>query len=388
MDDTPSRGGGRPTSGREDSTAAVLMEALRRFGESELGCCCALALRASEISGGLPCRVELSPGRSIPDEGECEPDGASPPGTDRGPRRVPIRGPGSTGDPEAWLVVERPQGEGTRLLVDDLRALAACAGLKLERHRLAGDARVARRDAEEIRDHLGHALRGHIHTAHLRTETLLLELRRDGDPDIDALREKIEALRSTVWEMTEGIDELLEPPSGEKERSAGAAPGSRGAVRLPAILREAAEEKGVGDGPPHVEVADDVPPVRADPGRLASALGEIYDLARRSRGTPSLTVAPDGTLPGARIALSVEPHPLPASEVRPEEDTAEERAVTANAERSGGGEVEASRCSLRQLVVEIGGELRIEAGEGTRVKVIVVLPGVEEGDGGDSSRNR
>lgn len=382
MNESSSRDSGRPPPRPDappvDPPVAVLEATLRRLRGSELACCCALALAARELCGGRACRVEpagVPPGAA---GGGPGPDGGPADGGDPGWHRIPLRGPGAPGGPEAWLAVERRGDERSPPRADRLSALATLAGLALERHRLARELRRERGNAKEVRAVLGHALRGHLHAALLRADGLLMGLRGDGDPALAEVRGQLEQLKGTVEDMVAEIGEVVDETDAGGEGSPGRAAGPREDVRVPELLREAARREPAGDGPPRVEVEGDVPAIRADAGRLGPALGELFDLARRSGGSPTLTVRSDGRSSDVHVEMTVDLPPLTGPEVGPEDPGASGGAPpgvgATSAGPAGGANGEDDLPSPREVVAELGGRLRIEAGRGSRATVEVVLP--------------
>lgn len=383
MSDSPSRGAGQPRLGADSRTPTGLLEILRHVGDSELASGCALALRARELSEGRTSRVEFAPDRPpTGSAGGDAPDGSPSPGSDRRWHRTPVRGPGSPGRPEAWLAVALAGDEQAPPGSDRLRAAAAVVGLILERHRLAGEARRARREAKAIRGDLGHAVRGHLHAALLRTDNLLLGMGRDGEADLGELREELETLKGTVEKMVEEIRDLLDAPDDGGERPPGAKTGPEEAVPLPELLREAGRAAaGGGDGPPGVEVVGEAATVRTDPRRLQAALRELFDLARRSRSEPTLTVRPDASASGVRVTLAVDLPQAPRSGPAPATERGEaggDPAPAPSGPGRAGGDESLDRPSLRALVPRLGGRVWIEAGEGGGVEVNVSLPAAED----------
>jgi hypothetical protein len=363
---------------------ALLAVTLHRLGGPDLVCCCSLALLARGLSGGRRCRVEVTGDRSAAAEDPNAPGRSEPAGGGSGWHRIPVRAPGDPDVPEAWLAVERHGGERTPPAFDRLSPLATLAGLVLARHRLAREARRARRDAREVRGVLGHALRGHLHTALLRTDSLLMGFPDEGDPDIALVREQLEDLKDTVMGMVEEIREVVDAPDAPGEPAPRSAAGPGQELRIPELLREAAEKAGDGDVVPHLDVEGRIPAVRADPRQLGPALEELFDLARRSRGTSTLSVRPEGSPSGARIDLSVEIDPFPGTGGDPDEPEAGAGASPADAGPDGpdgpdGEAREEERPSLRDVVGRLGGRLRVEADDRTRATVVVILP-AGEGD--------
>lgn len=369
VNDSSVRESPRPASGsNDDPLVAALAAVLHRLSRSELVCCCALALGTRELTGGRSCRVEVPGGRpDAPGTGNG-PDRAPPGETGPGWHRLPVRGPGSPEEPEAWLDVELRGDESAPPGLERLSSLAAVAGLVLERQRLAREVRGAREDADEARAVLGHALRGHLHAALLRADNLLLALRESGSPDLDEVRAQLEVLKGTVEEMVEEIRQVVEDPDVRSGASQRPSPGGREQVDVPELLREAGGAERNGDAPFRVEVQGEVPAVRADPGRLGAALAELLDLARRSRSAPTLTVRPSGGSSGVRVELSVDlPPGLGQGEPEPG------GGAPPRGDPFGGAGSE-RRATLREVVTELGGTLRVEAGPGFRAKVGVVLP--------------
>lgn len=289
---------------------------------------------------------------------------------------IPVAAQGSSGDSEAWLAVERREGETAPPGFERLSPLATHAGLVLERHRLAREVRRAREDAEEARGVLGHALRGHLHVALLQADNVLLDLRKNGAPELADIREQLEALRDTVLDMEEGIRTVLEAPDAQGDGSRRRADRSREEIQVPELLRKVADREGAGDDPPRVEVEGEVPAIRADSSQLEPALGELFELARRSQSRPTLSVRRDEASPGVRIDLSVELPPFTGSDEGPggsegDAGLSPEDASPGGPTGSGRGEL---RPSLRETVIRLGGHLRVEAGEGGRARVVVILP--------------
>lgn len=382
MNDSHARESGRPRRGQDDPLLAVLAETHHRLGDSDLACRCSLALLARELSGGRRCRVEVTGDRSGAARDPNAPRRAVPDEGGSGWHRIPVRAPGAPGEPEAWLTVERHGRERTPPGLDRLSPLATLAGLMLARHRLAREARRARRDAREVRGALGHALRGHLHAALLRTDNLLLSFPEDGDLDSALVREQLEDLKDATLRMVKEIREVVDAPDtpgGPPPRSAAAA--GEG-LRIPELLREAAERVGAGEAAPRVDVEGEIPVVRADPRQLGPALEELFDLARRSRSTPTLSVGPEGSPSGARIALSVELDPSIGTGGDPDELEAHTGASPAGAGPDGpdgpdGEKRKEDRLSLRDLVDRLGGRLRVEADDRNRATVVVILPAGE-----------
>lgn len=381
MNESSSRESGRPAPHPDappvDPPVAVLEATLRRLGGSELACCCALAVTARELCGGRACRVEPAADRPDAAGGGPGPDRDTADGGDAGWHRIPLRGPGATGEPEAWLAVERRGGERSPPRADRLSALASLAGLALERHRLAREVRRARDNQKEIRAVLGHALRGHLHAALLRADGLLMGFRGDGDPDLAEVRGQLEQLKDTVEDMVAEIGDVVDGPDAGGEGSPDRAGGTREDIRVPELLREAARGERAGDPPPRVEVEGEVPAVRADAGRLGPALGELFDLARSSSESPTLSVRSDGSSSGVHVEMSVDLPPLTGPDGGPE-DPGAGGAASPGGGTPGGPAGDASGevgpPSLREVVADLGGRLRIEAGRGSRATVEVVLP--------------
>lgn len=333
MERSPSGGSPGSDATPDDPGVAGPPEDLSRFGPGELARACAVALRASELCGGRPCRIELV-------------------------------GEGLT-----------PEGRGGQEM------------------------------AAETRSALGHAVRGHLHTAVLHADNLLLTL-RDRDPDVAELREGLEGLKATVRQAVEKVHGLVDGPEEAGGRPAEGADGPGAEARIPELLRGAREAAGGGDGSPRVEMAGEVPPVRGEPSRLERALVELFELARRSPGAVKLVVGPDvgpAHGPGVRVALSVDPGPRAAPEAAggdsgPAAGEAGPRNAAAGAPRARdpgdpGGGTGRDRPSLREVVDELGGRLWVEAGDAgggrasaaegdegaggardTRVAVVLVLP--------------
>lgn len=380
MNDSSLRESLRPASGsNDDPLVAALAAVLHREPGSELACCCGLALRARELSGGRSCRVEVPGGRPEASGGRSGPHRAPPEGSDSGWHRLPVRGPGTPEEPEAWLAVELRGDESGPPGLERLSSLAAVAGLVLERHRLTREVRGAREDAEEARAVLGHALRGHLHAALLRADNLLLALRENDSPDIGEVRGQLEVLKGTVEEMVEEIRQVVEDPDVRSGASQRPSPGDREQVDVPELLREVGGAQRDRDAPFRVEVQGEVSAVRADPGRLGAALAELLALARRSRSVPTLSVRPSGDSSGVRVELSVDLPPglgPEGEQEEPEEPEPEAGAGSRGSDRDdpSGGTGSERRAALREVVTDLGGTLRIEAGPGSRATVEVVLP--------------
>lgn len=362
----------------------MLTSTLHRFGGSDLACCCSMALLAHELSGGRRCQVELTRDRSGAAEDPDAPRRSA--SLQGGPdwHRIPVGAPAAPGAPEAWLAVERHGGERMLPDRDRLSPLATVAGLALARHRLDREARRARRETKELRGVLGHALRGHLHTALLRADSLLLGLPEEGEPDATRIREQLEALKNTVLRTVEEIHEVVDAPDAREERSLRWAAKPEEALSIPELLRKAAGRQGGDERGLAVDVEGQIPAVRADPRQLGSALEELFELARRSRSTPSLSVRPEGPRTGARIDLSVELDALTGDVGEPDEPEARAGASRAGAGSDGpdgpeGEEREEERPSLRDVVDRLGGRLRVEADDRTRATVVVILP-AGEGD--------
>ena len=378
LNDSSARESARPAPGpNDDHAVAALASVLRRLAGSELASCCGLAVLARELSGGRPCRVELSGGHPGASARENGPDRGSSGESEPGRHRLPVRGPGTPGEPEAWLTVALRGDESAPPGLERLSSLAAVAGLVLERHRLDREVRRARGEAEEARAVLAHALRGHLHAALLRTENLLVAVRRDGSPDFDEVREQLRLLKGTVGEMVEEIRQAVDARDAPGEGRTGPGAGRREEVDVPGMLREAADAVRDGEGAPlRVDVEGSVPAVRTDPRQLRSAFGELLDLARRARNTPTLAVRPRGPASGARIDLSVELPPLSGSGAGPQGHgtDADPSPGDAGSGASSGKGREVDDPSLRDLVARLGGRLWVEAGEGGLATVVVTLP--------------
>lgn len=350
MNDSPTRYAGGSHPRRSHTTANELLEELYGLGTSDLACCTAVALLAAELCGGGRCRVESAGDRSVPDGFES----------------LSLRGPGPPATTEARLALEGPDGEPDTPRPDELALLATCAGLVLERHRLAREARSANLAAQEARAILKHTLRGHLHTALLRSDNFLVGIERGG-ADLGDMKTRLEELKETVWKMVQEIEQLVDEP-GVGERGPTEAVGERvEPVPVPALLERARAAAGADQDSPHVEVVDRVPPVRVDAGRLVSALGELFDLAGRARGQPTLTVRSDDATSTVRVSLSLELGPLPSS-TAPDDGAPD------------GGGSGRSLPALRDRVGELGGRLRIEAGGEKPVEVVLTLPAGERPD--------
>lgn len=341
-----SRGSGKPVQERTHSVQdPPLPDQLSRFGSSALGCCCALALRASQLAGGRPCRVDLR--------------GQPPPEDDADGWPIPVRGRAGSEEVEAWISWERGETEWSSDVPPGLDELAAWAGVALERHRLALEARRARRAAEQARSALGHELRGHLHTAVLRAENLVLDL-RGGDLDVAEVTRGIEALKDFMERMAREIESIVGDPDAGGEPAGRAGTAADRAVSIPDLLRE--EELATAAGEeraPEVVVAGDVPPVRVDPDRLAGALEELFRLAGAARETPTVEVNRGDEASSVHIVLLADLGPPPGS------------GPGGNAPGTDG---DRDRPSLWEVVRDLRGELRVRAEEGTRVEVDVILP--------------
>lgn len=364
-----SRGPGDASSRPNHDTTAGLTEQLSRFGATELGCLCSLAVAARPRCGDRPVRIELA-GSGAEGQGRNRPRSSS--SDDHDGARLPIRGPCATGPTDAWLVVE-PGGDGSSPPdLDALGRLAASAGLMLERHRLDRDARRARQALEEARSTLAHGLRGHLHNVLIRTDTLLLGVQK-GKMDAEELSEGLGKLRKSLIETTSQIRELLERPDAGAESAAGATDSPDQEVRIPELLREMGESPRLREGFLAVEIDGDVPALRIDRSRLASGLEDLFALARRSPDSATLTVRPDAASAGVRLELRLEP-PSPSAADGPSGERGGSDGASGSSESDGGTDDERPGLSLRELSDAIGGRLRIETGTGTEVAVVVVLP--------------
>ncbi|MFW6192270.1 MAG: hypothetical protein ACOC83_02195 [Gemmatimonadota bacterium] len=386
MNDSSTRERGRPVPDMDRSAMAAFAATLHRLGDSELASCCAVAVKARELCGGRPCRVEFAGGLQDGDVGghgsERDPRADEDPGWHR--LRVSSSGPAPPVEPGVRLAVKRRGDESAPPELGRLRPLVTLAGLALERHRFAGEARRARSEAEAVEAAIEHALRGHLHGALLRTDNLLLALRRDPPASADEVREQLEVLKGTVGEMVEEISGVLGERGPRRTAPSEAGAGPREEVSLPELLREAADRATGGDGAPGVDVEGEVPSVPADAGRLGSALDELFDLARRSTRPPTLSVRPHGPPSGVLVELSVELPPFSGPEDGPGNPGAD-ADVSPAGERPGaptGAGTAKNRASLREVVTRLGGRLRVEAGQGTRVTVVAIVPaGAGEGPG-------
>lgn len=384
MNDSDERNGRQSDPRQEDLPLSALAATLRRFGGPDLDCCCSLALLVRELSGDRRCRVEVTCDRSGATGGPDAPDRAATDEGGPGGHRIPVRAPGAPGVPEAWLVVDRRGGERALPDLDRLSPIATLAGLALARRRLAREARRARRDAKEIRGVLDHALRGHLHTVLLRTDSLLLDLPEEGDPKSAVVRRQLEDLKDTVLRMVEEIREVVEAPDARDEPPSRSADGSRKDLRIADLVREALEMEWADKAAPRLDVEGEIPPVRADPRQLGPALGELLDLVRRSRRTATLSVRPEASPSGVRIELSVELEPFTGTGAKEDEPATHAGASPVGARRDGregpnGEKREEERPSLRDVVGRLGGRLRVEADDRTRATVVVSLP-AGEGD--------
>ncbi len=396
MNDSEARESVWSGSARDGPPSTVLAVTLQRLGGGDLACCCSLALLAREMSGGRRCRVEFAAGGSggaedpgaAADPGSPEdpnaPSGSEPAEGGPGWHRIPVGAPRAPRVPEAWLAVERHGGERTPPALDRLSPLAAFAGLLLATHRLAREARRTRREAREVRGVLGHTLRGHLHTAMLQADSLMVGFPEEGEADVALVREQLDDLRDTIKGMAEEIREAVDAPDTPAEPSPGSAAGPRDDLRIPELLRQAAERAGDGEAAPRLDVDGRIPALRADPGQLGPALEELFDLARRSRSTPTVSVRPEGSRSGARIDLSVELDPFPGTGGDPDKPEAYAGPSPAGGggdgpERPDGEEREEGRPSLRHVVDRLGGRLRVEVDDRTRATMVLILPA---GDGG------
>lgn len=378
VNDSSARESPAAVPGPDDNPPVTAVSAaLHRLSGSDLACCCGLALRARELIGDRRCRVEVSGGRP---DASGRPSGPLPTSADEsdpGWHRLPVRGPGAPEEPEAWLAVELRGDESAPPGLEGLTSLVAVAGLVLERHRLVREVRGAREDADEARAVLGHALRGHLHAALLRADNLLLALREDESPDLDEVREQLGVLKGTVEEMVGEIRQVVEESGARSGASPRSTTGAGEQVDVPELLREAGGSEGDGDAPLRVEVQGEVPAVRADPGRLGAALAELLDLARGSRSASTLSVRPDDASSGVRLDLSVElppGGPGPGGEPREPEAGGGSFPPDAGRGEPAGDGGEERRASLRGIVAQTGGRLRVEAGPKSRATVEVVLP--------------
>lgn len=304
--------------------------------------------------------------------------------------------PGSDATPDDPSVAGPPEdfsrfgpGELGRACAAALRASAMCGGRPC-RIELVGtsptlDGSEVQGMAADPRSTLGHAVRGHLHTAVLRADNLLLTL-PEQDPDVAELREGLEGLKATVRQAEEKIHGLIDVPEEADPQPAGGGDGPGAEVRIRELLRGAREAAGGGDGLPRMEMAGEVPPVRGEPSRLERALGELFELARRSPAAADLVVRPDVVPahgPGVRVALSVDLGSRPAPEAAGGDSGP---AAGARRARDPGGGTGTDRPSLRELVDELGGCLWVEAGdEGAgearkiSVAVVLLLPAAGEG---------
>jgi signal transduction histidine kinase len=326
---------------------------LRRQGDSELATCCLLAVRSGQLRGGVSCRVILAGEPTTGLDGEA---------------RVPLRSPGRSGSVEGWLLLPAAGKEPPPAGLEDLHPLAEDAAMILARHRLVRAAHRPHLALQEANASLAHDLRGHLHSALMRLESLDLELQGD-DADEEEVRNHLDRIHHLLWKMEEVIGERLEPSDSTAAAAARTGGGEGEEHPIPELLREAREEEGEGapgEALPELDIVGDLPPVRGDRLRLLDGLRELLHLGARSRDGSVITVsrAPG---PGIRVELSGVLGAAPISR-----------------EASEGWEPDLQRSgspppSLRQLVEDLGGQLWIEADGESLAEVVAILPA--EGSG-------
>ncbi len=349
MEEPSAAGASRPRFRDGNPDLAPFREELGRHRDSELAVCCLLAVRAGQLRGGGSCRVVLA--------------GDPPTGPGPSPVRVPVRDPETSGSSEAWLLLPAAGDETPPSRLEELRSLAEETAMVLERHRLIRAAGRLHLDLLEANASLAHDLRGHLHSALMRIESLELELGGDG-ADAGEVRNHLDGIRHLLWEMEEDISEGLELPESTGATAPRTGGGELQELPVPELLREARGEGGEdapGEALPELEIGGDLPPVRSDRVRLLGGLRELLDLATRSRDASVITLS-RASGPGVRVSLSVDLGPAPpareGAEVR---ERAPERP-------------EFLPPSLRRLVEDLGGRLWIEAEGGGRAEVVAILP--------------
>jgi len=354
----------------------ALLEQIYSFGPSELGALCALAAAAGGAHDGTRVRIagrgsrEERPGPARSARGREETETC----------RMPIRGPVPGARTEAWLVAEA--GDGAEL--DALAPIASLAGLILERHRLLREVRRARRERESTRSSLAHQLRGDLHVALMRIDSLALHL-RGGEIDLEEMQGDVERLRDNLEDMVGEIRELMEAPARDDVAAVSSEPEVE--VRIPELMRDLVRGADAPN-PLEVEVEAEVPPLRADRDWMGAALSELVDVAGRSGAAPTLGIRSDDSAPGVHLVLGLSAPEATASDGWPgtPEDVAAQAPGFEHRVRAGGDrdEGEVSRPTLWELVEEMEGDLWITAGGEDRLEAHVLLPARkgEDADGG------
>lgn len=355
MEESSATGASRPRSRDKDPGLESLRDELRRHRDSELAVCCLLAVRAGQLRTGESCRVVL----------------VGDPPTDQGPgsTRLPLRGP--EGSIEAWLLLPAAGVDSPAARPEELHSLAEDAAMVLERHRLVRAAGQLHLDLLEANASLAHELRGHLHSALLRIESLRLELGGDG-ADEGGVRNHLDRIRHLLWEMEEDVGEGLELPDPTGATTPRSGGGEDEELPVPELLREArggGDEGAPGDALPELEIGGDLPPLRAARSRLLDGLRELLDVATRFSDGSVITLS-RASGPGVRMSLSVDLGPAP---------TAREGSGAWGPD-PGGHEVPPP--SLRQLVEDLGGRLWIETGGESLAEVVAILPAAKGGTGG------
>jgi K+-sensing histidine kinase KdpD len=179
------------------------------------------------------------------------------------------------------LVADGPQifGHDQRFL----GRLAAAAARTLQAERLAAQAARARElsEVDRLRAALLVAVGHDLRTPLAGIKAAVSGLR---DPDIELTREQQVELLATVEESADRMDALVENLLAMSRLQAGVISADLRPVALDGVVAAALLHNPTADAPVEVDVPDDLPLVRADPGLLERVIANLVANAHRASG--------------------------------------------------------------------------------------------------------
>jgi K+-sensing histidine kinase KdpD len=229
-----------------------------------------------------------------------------------GPATVARAGPPEGGEP----VLDVPAADGLRLLAWGpqifaenrrvLERLAAAAARTLEAQRLAGQAARARELAEidRLRSALLSAVGHDLRTPLTGIKAAVSSLRQ---ADIEWTADQRAELLATIEESTDRLDALIDNLLSMSRLQAGALAVDLRPVALDAVVAQAVLHTPAGGPTIELDVPDDVPHVRADPGLLERVIANLVANAQAA-SPPDLPISLCGRSAGDRVRLQVVDH--------------------------------------------------------------------------------
>jgi two-component system sensor histidine kinase KdpD len=176
--------------------------------------------------------------------------------------------------------------DGPQIFAHDQRflgRLAAAAARTLEAERLAAQAARARElsEVDRLRAALLVAVGHDLRTPLAGIKAAVSGLR---DPDIELTREQQLELLATVEESADRMDALVENLLAMSRLQAGVISADLRPVALDGVVAAALLHNPTADAPVEVDVPDDLPLVRADPGLLERVIANVVANAHRASG--------------------------------------------------------------------------------------------------------